>query len=279
LENEKGRDTFRLQHENVGYRVAVYEGVTWGFGKVYFLRKVMDEVPDFGSLGYAPHIVKWLLANEQRKGLILFSGGQGDGKTTSAASLIKTRLTHHGGHGVSFENPVEMPLDGQHGEFGVCFQREIESEEQLGKAIERSHRYASPDIIYIGEIRGKHAACETLRVCLGSENQLVVATIHGLSALAALDRLVMYASKIDGDLAAHNLSQGLLAIIHQRLMVDGDEKELQVEDALFLPFPTKGEPDPYAGARAKLKNNDIHALAEDFNEQETRSVLYGKRVK
>lgn len=278
LATEKGRHTFRLQHDEIGYRVAVYDGVVWGAGKVYFLRRVMDEVPFFEDSGYPQHIVDWVLAPEQRKGLILISGGQNDGKTTSASALIKSRLTLHGGHGISFENPVEMPLDGKHGEFGMCFQAEIESEKDLGEAIERSHRYASPDIIYIGEIRGKYAASETLRVCLGSANQLVVATIHGLNPIAALDRLIAYARQIDGDLAAHNLSQGVLGIIHQHLEGSGEEKALKVDDALFLPFPPKGEPDPYAGVRAKIKNGDISALAEDFNEQESRSVLYGRRT-
>ncbi len=164
------------------------------------------------------------------------------------------------------------------GEFGVCFQAEIEAESELGEAIERSHRYASPDIVYIGEIRSRYAASEALRVCLGSDQQLVVATIHGLGPVAALERLLTMAREIDGKMASHNLSQGLLAIIHQRLEHDGEKKLLKVDDALFLPFPTKNNPDLNAGVRAKLKNEDLPALAENLNEQASRFVLYGKRT-
>ncbi len=275
---ERGRDTFRITYDGTGYRVAVYDGVEWGSGKVYFLRKAMNKVPAFTSLGYASYLSDWLLAKEQRKGLVLLSGSQAAGKTTSASSLISTRLEMHGGHAVSFENPVEMPLDGNHGEFGACFQAEIESEDELGKAIENAHRYASPDIIYIGEIRGKHAASETLRIALGSDQQLVIATIHGLGPISALERLVAMAREIDGDLAYQNLSQGLLAIVHQHLADEDGKRVLNVDDALFLPFPVKDKADQFAGVRAKLKNGDLAALAEDFNEQAARFVLYGRRT-
>ncbi len=275
---ERGRDTFRISHGGTSYRVAVYDGVEWGSGKVYFLRKAMHKVPGFASLGYASYLSDWLLDKEQRKGLVLFSGSQASGKTTSASSLISSRLEIHGGHAVSFENPVEMPLDGNHGEFGVCFQAEIESEAELGKAIEKAHRYASPDIIYIGEIRGKYAASETLRIALGSDQQLVIATIHGLGPIPALERLIGMAREIDGDLAYQNLSQSLLAIVHQHLADEEGKRVLNVDDALFLPFPGKEKADSYAGVRAKLKNGDLSALAEDFNEQAARFVLYGRRT-
>ena len=61
-----------------------------------------------------------------------------------------------------------------------------------------------PDIIYIGEIRNKYAASEALRVSLGSDDQIVVATIHGLDVPAALDRLATFAREIDGEVATSN---------------------------------------------------------------------------
>ena len=140
---ETHKPVFRIQHDDVGYRVALYEGVQWGAGQVWFLRRISETVPGLQTLGLPSPIVTWLMTREQRKGLVLFSGAQASGKTTSASSYIAERLKQYGGHAVSFETPVEMPLCGPHGEHGVCYQADTE-EENLAQAIERSHLYASP---------------------------------------------------------------------------------------------------------------------------------------
>ena len=256
------KPVFRIQHEDVGYRVALYEGVEWGAGLVWFLRRIPEKVPALDTLGLSDSLVTWLMAHEQRKGLILFSGAQASGKTTSASAYIAERLKRFGGLAVSFETPVEMPLCGPHGEHGVCYQANTD-EENLAQAIERSHLCASPDIIYIGEIRNKYAASEALRVSLGSDDQIVVATIHGLDVPAALDRLSTFAREIDGEVAASNLSQSLLAIIQQQLVSapEGD-RVLHVPGFLLVPHSPK-----YAGIRAKLKTSEFATLREDMREQ------------
>lgn len=270
VHEESGRHTFRVMHEDIGYRVALYEGVDWGSGKVFFLRRILEKVPPFIELGLPEALPKWLLDEKQSKGLVLFTGAQASGKTTSASSLVATRLSTLGGHAVSFENPVEMPLDGKHGEFGFCFQAEITQEEDLAEAIERSHRFASPNIIYIGEIRSKYAASEALRVCLGSDQQIVVATLHGFDLVAALERLVTMAREIDGDVASQNLAQGLLAIVHQQIENDEGTKVLNVPQFLLAPFDEK-----YKGLRAKIQSGEMASLQEEMREQKNRIQYTG----
>ncbi|WP_432737321.1 ATPase, T2SS/T4P/T4SS family [Maridesulfovibrio sp. FT414] len=271
VHEESGRHTFRVMHEEIGYRVALYEGVYWGSGKVFFLRKIQANVDPFNTIGMPAPLAGWLLAEQQSKGLVLFTGAQASGKTFSASSLVATRLAMLGGHAVSFENPAEMPLDGKHGEFGFCFQAEIEREEDLAEAIERSHRFASPNIIYIGEIRSKHAASEALRVCLGSDKQIVIATLHGFDLVAALERLVTMAREIDGDVASQNLAQGLLAVIHQQLEQDADgRKVLRVPQFLLAPFTEN-----HKGLRAKIQNGELAGLQEEMREQKNRIQFGG----
>lgn len=270
VHKESGRHTFRIQHEDIGYRVALYEGVVWGSGKVFFLRRIQEKVSPFTELGLPDALSEWLLSANQSKGLVLFTGAQASGKTFSASSLVATRLSTLGGHAVSFENPAEMPLDGKHGKFGFCFQAEIDHEEDLAEAIERSHRFASPNIIYIGEIRSKHAASEALRVCLGSDQQIVVATLHGFDLVTALERLVTMAREIDGDIASQNLAQGLLAVVHQQLEhVDG-KTTLHVPQFLLAPFTEN-----FKGLRAKIKNGELAGLQEEMREQRNRIQFGG----
>lgn len=281
-EQFKGKDkgaSPRIKHMTLFFRAAAFEDVN--FGSAFFMRRLADSVPNLPMIGYSTPMVNWLTNREQcNKGLLLFSGGQGAGKTTSAASFIQERLRLYGGHAVSFENPVEMPLAGAHGDFGRCFQTEIESEAELAYHIERAHRYSSPNIIYIGEIRSKYAASESLRVALGSKQQLVVATIHGLSIITALNRLLTWAVELDGKIAYQNLAQTLVGIIHQEL-VDEEEKEgirdgkvpqrtLQVPEYMFVPFHDNAK-----HIRSLLADGNLDKLKDEIRSQRNRAAFSG----
>lgn len=263
-------DSIRVSYGGVSYRVAGNSGV---MGKTWFLRRLPYRVPDFNTLGLPEQLTEWLLNPIRQKGLLLFSGPQSSGKTTSAAAFVAAKLARQGGHAITFENPVEMPLEGQHGAHGYCFQTQIQNEAELSKHIERSHRYASPNIIYVGEIRTKHAAGEALRVSLGSSRQMVVATIHGLDVTTALDRLMTYARDLDGEIACQNVAHALLGVIHQELTADENGKGkrvLRVPQFLLAPFTEKSK-----GIRAKLREGNLVGLEGDIREQQGRMKFVG----
>ncbi|WP_243545452.1 ATPase, T2SS/T4P/T4SS family [Pseudodesulfovibrio tunisiensis] len=263
------RAAFRLELGGVSWRVASLEGLG---GRTFFLRRMPESVPEFASLGLPSGLASWFSARERQKGLILISGAQASGKSTTAASLVASRLAEFGGHAVTFESPAEMPLDGRHGQHGFCFQSELEDETGLALAIEQAHRFASPDIILVGEIRTRHAAAQTLRAALGSDRQLVVATIHGLDLIAALDRLLTLARELDGEAAAHNLSQSLLAVVHQRLTPTPDNgPRLSVPQFLLLEFSNRSK-----AMRAKLRSGDLRSLEDDMREQLNRLTFGGR---
>lgn len=261
-----GRSTIRFQHGGVHFRVADFQDVDGG--RTWFLRRLPDQVPELASLGLPPFLCDWLLMPTNRHGLILIAGAQASGKTTTASSLVAARLKRFGGHGVTFENPAELPLGGSWGEHGYCFQTEINNEQELAAHIERAHLYASPNIIFIGEIHTKYAAIESLRVALGSRQQLVVATIHGFDVIAALERLVNWAQEIDGANACENLANGLLAIMLQDF--ECEERLNYVPQFLMLPFPYAGQSEDaltrVAGIRAKIRSNQLRTLGEDIRQ-------------
>ncbi len=261
-----GQGSFRLEWEGLFFRVTVLEDLS---GSTFFLRRMPQNVPEIESLGLPQPVTRWLV-KDCRKGLVLFCGAQGSGKTTSACALVRSRLFQDGGHAVTFESPAEMPLHGAHGS-GYCFQTELEDETALAQALRSAHRYASPDILFIGEIRTRHAAAQVLRAALGSDRQLVVATIHGLDLASALDRLLTFAREADGDIAARNLAQTLTAVLFQRMSMQGGKTGVDLSEFLLIPF-TEGA----KSIRSKLRSGSLLALGDDIREQKNRLAFRGE---
>jgi twitching motility protein PilT len=261
----------RHTFEGIMFRVCYADDVG---GRSWFLRRIHDRVPSLEELGIPVHMLQYLLSAKKNRGLCLVTGPQSSGKTTVASSLVATRLTLFGGHCVTFERPAEMPLHGQFGEFGRCIQTEVETEEELPSRIMRAHTFASPDIIYIGEIKAAVAAVESLRVALGSNTQMVVATIHGTDIVAALQRLMNFAKEADGENAALNLSMSLAAVMHMSLNSQGEEKQLDVPESLFIPFSG----DFSDSVRALLKTGSLSRLAENIQQQRNVMFRHGAEV-
>lgn len=255
-----GVQGWRFRHKGRTYRATPYTDAD--NGEVIFLRLLPERAPVMAELGVQDFIMEWLLHPKNNTGLVLFCGAQSSGKTTLAASYIKERLSRFGGHAVTFENPIEVPLSGMHGENGVCFQSEICTDIELSKAVELSHRCGSPNIIFIGEIKGKHTAAEALRLSLGSQGQVIVSTLHGMDIPAALDRLSGWASEVDGDMALQNLSHGLLTIVQLELLDAETKKVLTAKNFLFCPFNER-----HKGIRGRIKRREFDALGNDITSQ------------
>ncbi len=260
------RHSFRINFKGRSYRVAVFDGIASGNGHAFSLRKGMDTIPDFYKLGLPERIAEWLTDANQQKGLILFSGAQASGKTTSAASCISKRLVKFGGHALSIEMPAEMPLSGMHGEHGTCWQCDLDGEADLPAVLQVSHR-STADIIYIGEVLGSTTASELLQISLSSSRQLIFSTIHGTGVVAALDRLLTWAKENAGEAAALNLSECLLGVIHQELVpTKNGGWELNSPEFLLLPDSQRAK-----ATRAMIKDGNLKALNDVIKEQ--RSII------
>jgi twitching motility protein PilT len=267
---KKKQSTLRFEYLGVRYRVAGIDDLDGRHS--WFMRRLPKTVPPLTGPGLPPYLTNWLISAEQHQGLVLFAGPQASGKTTMAGAFIADRLKRYGGHAVTFENPAELPLCGPWGDKGYCFQTDIESEDELPKCIEKAQRYASPDIIFIGEIRTKHAAMESLRVALGSSRQIVVATIHGLNVVTALDRLLTWAREVDGENACNNLSNALLAVIYLRLSEMGPDGKRTVTSPEHLLLPYK---DHCLPVRAKLRDGILNTLVDDMRALKNRVAAEG----
>ena len=148
------------------------------------VRRIEAEIPDIDELGLPPIIKE--LAMTQR-GLVIFVGATGTGKTTSLASMVGYRNQNTRGHIISIEDPIEFI----HEHAGcIVTQREVGMDpESFAVALKNTLRQA-PDVILIGEVR----TAETMQQALtfAETGHLCLCTLHANNANQALDRVMRH---------------------------------------------------------------------------------------
>lgn len=183
------------------------------------LRRINSRVPTLEDLTIAPHVAQQLRRLGQRTGLILISGPTGHGKTTISFALLKDYLQRLGGVAITVEDPVEYTLDGPVGDYGYCYQVQVDNEEDWATPLRRALRW-TPRFLLVGEVRSPRAAEQILRAA--TTGHLVITTIHAGSVEESFMGLIHLANQsIGAGAAAHMLAQGLVAAWHQTLNATG----------------------------------------------------------
>lgn len=204
---------FMVRCGGLAYRTSILGSIN---EDIYVLRRFPKDVPDVYSLGWHKDYVNRLLT-PKLSGLIVISGAYGQGKTTTASSIVAARISRFGGIAVTIEDPPEMPLEGQHGK-GVCYQTWVDNG-CFGQACRLAARWA-PSVIFLGEVRDADSATEALRASI--IGRLIVCTTHADSVAMTIERLYSLATGGAGNAEdiASLLSSGLMAVAHQRLETD-----------------------------------------------------------
>lgn len=249
---ETFREEFAIRHNDVAYRVSVLESIS---DIVYVLRRFPKKVPALTDLSIHSKYV----ANFMRPsitGLIVIAGAYGQGKTTTASSIMSSRLSEFGGVGITIEDPPEMPLEGEHGE-GVCYQTWVERGE-FADACRKAARWA-PSIIFLGEVRDSETAAEALRASING--RLVICTTHADSVPAAIERMFSLATSAVGsaDDTASLLAGGLLCVMYQKL--EGDTVKHPKLEMLWL-----GD-DESQGARNNIRARKFEQIGNEVTFQ------------
>jgi twitching motility protein PilU len=174
------------------------------------LRVITTTIPTFEDLKL-PGVLKDVAMT--KRGMVIFVGGTGSGKSTSLAAMIGYRNENSHGHIVTIEDPVEYvhPHRGcviTHREVGV-------DTDSWHNALKNTLRQA-PDVIMIGEIRDR----ETMQygIQFAETGHLCVATLHANSANQALDRIINFFPEERRDQLLMDLSLNLKGVISQRLL-------------------------------------------------------------
>lgn len=180
------------------------------------LRRIETTIPSLDDL-QLPAVLKDLAMT--KRGLVLFVGATGTGKSTSLAAMVGHRNQHSTGHIISIEDPIEFIHKHQN---CIVTQREVGIDtESFEVALKNTLRQA-PDVILIGEVRTR----ETMdyAVTFAETGHLCLATLHANNANQALDRIINFFPADRQQQIWMDLSLNLRAIVAQQLIPTPDGK-------------------------------------------------------
>ncbi|ESK40642.1 hypothetical protein P256_01097 [Acinetobacter nectaris CIP 110549] len=203
------------------------------------IRRIEHQIPSVDSLKLPP-VLKELIMS--KRGIILFVGGTGTGKSTSLASLIGHRNQNSTGHIITVEDPIEFI----HNHAGcIITQREVGLDTASFEVALKNTLRQAPDVILIGEIRSKEVMDYAL--AFAETGHLVLATLHANNANQALDRITHFFETEKQNQIYMDLSLNLRAIVAQQLIPTVDKKsrraaiEIMINSPLIADYIRKGQ--------------------------------------
>ena len=189
------------------------------------IRNIKTEIPNIDALGM-PSILKHSIM--EKRGLILFIGGTGCGKSTSLAALIDYRNSNASGHIITIEDPIEFIHSHKK---SLVNQREVGVDTiSYEDALKNTLRQA-PDVILIGEIRSR----ETMEhaIAFAETGHLCLSTLHANNSNQALDPIINYFPEDRRNQVLMDLSLNLKAFVSQRLIPTIDGKRVAAVEVLL----------------------------------------------
>jgi len=194
------------------------------------LRTIPQTLPTIDTLAL-PAVLKDIAMT--KRGLVIFVGATGSGKSTSLAAMVDWRNEHSYGHIITVEDPIEFVHPHKN---CIVTQREVGVDtDGWEQALKNTLRQA-PDVILMGEIRDR----ETMEhaVAFAETGHLCMATLHANSANQALDRIINFFPEERRGQLLMDLSLNLKALVSQRLMPrqEGRGRVAAVEIMLNTPL-------------------------------------------
>lgn len=174
------------------------------------LRTIPADIPTIDQLGL-PQVLKDVAMT--KRGLCIFVGATGSGKSTSLAAMVDWRNQNSFGHIITVEDPIEFVHPHKN---CIITQREVGLDTDSWEAALKNTLRQAPDVILMGEIRDR----ETMEhaIVFSETGHLCMATLHANSANQALDRIVNFFPEERREQLLLDLSLNLRGMISQRLM-------------------------------------------------------------
>ncbi|MCE1240011.1 MAG: PilT/PilU family type 4a pilus ATPase [Azonexaceae bacterium] len=202
-------------------------------------RTINMSIPTLDDLGL-PAVVKDLAMT--KRGLIIFVGGTGTGKTTSLAALVDYRNENSYGHIITIEDPIEYVHEHKN---CIVTQREVGVDtDDWAPALKNTLRQA-PDVILMGEIRDRDTM--DYAIAFAETGHLALATLHANSTNQAIDRIINFFPEERRQQLLMDLSLNVRAMVSQRLLPKKDGKgrvaavEVMLNSPLISDLIFKGE--------------------------------------
>ncbi len=194
------------------------------------LRRIEVNIPSMEDLRL-PEILKKLAMT--KRGLVIFVGATGTGKSTSLASMIGYRNRNSSGHIITIEDPIEFIHQHQN---CIVTQREVGIDTDSFEVALKNTLRQAPDVILIGEVRTRETMDHA--VAFAETGHLCLATLHANNANQALDRIIHFFPTEMHQQVWMDLSLNLKAIVAQQLIPtpDGKGRRAAIEVLLNTPL-------------------------------------------
>lgn len=213
------------------------------------LRRIESKIPTIEELNLPP-IIKQLAMT--KRGIIIFVGATGTGKSTSLASMIAYRNKNSTGHIITIEDPIEYV----HKHEGcIITQRELGIDtDSWENALKNTLRQA-PDVIMIGEVRTR----ETMEyaVNFAETGHLCLCTLHANNANQAIERILHFFPEDRHQQLFMDLSLNLKGIVAQQLIPTPDGKSRRVAVEIMLGTPL---------VQDYIRQGEVHKLKDVMKE-------------
>lgn len=179
-------------------------------------RNIKLDIPLFEDLKLPPILLDVIM---RKRGLVLFVGATGSGKSTSLAALIDYRNRSSSGHIITIEDPVEYI---HRHKKSIINQREVGVDTRSFQAALKNTLRQAPDVILIGEIRDRETMEHAL--AFADTGHLAISTLHANNANQALDRIINFFPEDRREQLLNDLGNNLQAFVSQRLVKTTDNK-------------------------------------------------------
>jgi twitching motility protein PilU len=203
------------------------------------LRVIRVDIPQFEELNLPPILQDIAMT---KRGLVIFVGATGSGKSTSLAAMIGYRNQNSYGHIITIEDPIEFVH--KHGNC-IVMQREVGVDTDSYEVALKNTLRQAPDVILIGEIRAR----ETMEhaIAFAETGHLCLSTLHANNTNQALDRIINFFPEERRQQLLMDLSLNLKGLVSQRLIptVSGEGRvaavEIMINSPLMADLIFKGE--------------------------------------
>lgn len=232
------------------------------------VRIIPNEIPSFEDL-HLPSILNQIAMT--KRGLVIFVGGTGSGKSTSLAAMIDYRNENTNGHIITIEDPVEFV---HHHKGCIVTQREVGTDTDSFEIALKNTLRQAPDVILIGEIRDQKTMEHA--IAFAETGHLCLATLHANNTNQALDRIINFFPEARHKQLLLDLSLNVKALISQRLLPtpSGKGRRAAIEVLLNTPLMSdlimKGEVHEIKALMTKSQDQGMqtfdHALFDLLNE-------------
>ncbi len=180
------------------------------------MRHIIEDIPSLQELGLPEWISDYALKSQ---GLILITGPNGHGKTTTLAAMIDIINSRERRNVITIEDPIEYL---HHHKNSNVNQREVGLDTRTFHEGLRHVFREAPDVIMIGEMRDRESIAIALEAA--DTGHLVLSSMHANNAVMAINRIVDVFPAESQQQVRVQMADNLLLVLNQRLVERKDGK-------------------------------------------------------